>query len=146
MDVFVANTLADAAAAGAAERVQCSAPGFSEVQKWEAYLYLVACRLATIEVFHWAQGDEEPPPAPPLPEWQPVEVRGERSDIDSRIRERGHALRVECGKVICSRCHRRRMLKKWIGRTKLECVPRSSGRVATLTPCKKEIDEACADP
>ncbi len=127
---FLGNHLADACAGAAAACTLQDNVAARTVERWERRAYLVALRLAAIEAWHWENGAPTLYPKPePLPAWEPTEVYRARQQLHQEVRDQGHALRVENGRAVCGRCHKRRACSNVRFWTKNPCRPLSTGWV-----------------
>ncbi len=127
---FLGNHLADACAGAAAECALRDSPTARMVERWERRAYLVALRLAAVEAWHWEHGAPPLYPRPePLPPWEPKDVYMARQQLHQQVLEQGHVLRVENGRTVCGRCHKRRACcnaQFWVTNP---CRPLCTGRV-----------------
>ncbi len=127
---YLGNHLADACAGAAAACTLQDNVAARTVERWERRAYLVALRLAAIEAWHWENGAPTLYPKPePLPAWEPTEVYRARQQLHQEVIDQGHALRVENGRAVCGRCHKRRACSNAQFWTKSPCRPLSTGWV-----------------
>ncbi len=141
---YIGNHIADAAAGAAAERALEENEHARLVERWEARTFLIARRLAAIEVWHWQNDPEHlyEPPAP-LPPWTPPDAASIRCSIKDRVTHNGHILQKEGTKVICRRCHRRRATRNHAYWMSTICVPVSHGPIASAAP-RRPRPQGCA--
>ncbi len=128
LEDFVGNHIADAAAGAAAEAAPAANTAARRVEAWERRTVLIARRLAAIEAWHWAnQPEGRYVPPGPLEPWAPPDEESACDSIKNKVASNGHVLRYEGGKVVCSRCHRKRgagIHRFW---TDTMCKPVSNG-------------------
>ncbi len=138
LEDFIGNHIADAAAGAAAESSLAANAAARKVEAWERRTFLIARRLAAIEVWHWTNDPEgRYIPPEPLEPWAPPGEECTRESLREKVACNGHVLRYEGDKVVCSRCHRRRgarLHKYW---TNNACKPVSNGPFGTEPAAKR---------
>ncbi len=98
--------------------------GIQAVARWEQRAFLIARRLAAIEVWHWAHKAEvryEPPA--PLPRWSPMRREDATSLLQLETEQRGHTLYRSGRYMVCRRCHKRRYTANYRFWTRQVCKP-----------------------
>ncbi len=125
---FLGNHLADVSAGAAAEKSLHGNPAARTVERWEQRGFLIARRLALIEAWHWANNGPTRHPRPePLPAWSPPTLYDTRQLLHHRVEEQGHVLRIESGRTVCGRCHKRRGTSNYRYWADHPCVAVSGG-------------------
>ncbi len=147
---FIGNHLADASAGAAAEQALQQNEAARVVERWEQRARLVAHRLAAIEAWHWANSDTMLYPKPPqLPPWRPADIYDARQQLYLQVVQRGHVLRVENGRTVCGRCHKRRGRDNSRFWTETDCQPLSIGtkvRYQRGGAWKRPAEDVSAEP